>query len=171
MNDAIEAMAKAAYYSDAPAFCWEFMPEEARERWRTYARAAASAAEAAGYKGGGRGMTAPRRIQRQRTKGWRMPPGAVYVGRPTIWGNPFVHPDPAEAVAAYRRLIGGGSNSFDMGPGKLQFASNAHANSLHWDYAKYVRDHVRDLRGKDLACWCGPDCPCHADILLELANA
>ncbi|MBK7274882.1 MAG: DUF4326 domain-containing protein [Actinomycetales bacterium] len=31
----------------------------------------------------------PQRIQRQRTKGWRMPEGAVYVGRPTKWGNPF----------------------------------------------------------------------------------
>ena len=30
-----------------------------------------------------------KRIQRQRTKGWRMPPGAVYVGRPSRWGNPF----------------------------------------------------------------------------------
>lgn len=32
----------------------------------------------------------PRRIQRRRTKGWTMPPGAIYVGRPTKWGNPFV---------------------------------------------------------------------------------
>ena len=31
----------------------------------------------------------PIRIQRKRTKGWRMPPNTVYVGRPTIWGNPF----------------------------------------------------------------------------------
>ena len=31
----------------------------------------------------------PKRIQRQRTKGWRMPEGAVYVGRPSRWGNPF----------------------------------------------------------------------------------
>lgn len=28
-----------------------------------------------------------------------------------------------------------------------------------------------DLRGRDLACWCKPGCPCHADVLLELANA
>ncbi|MGZ4521042.1 MAG: DUF4326 domain-containing protein, partial [Mycobacteriaceae bacterium] len=34
-------------------------------------------------------MSAPKRIQRQRTKGWRMPEGAVYVGRPTEFGNPF----------------------------------------------------------------------------------
>lgn len=40
-------------------------------------------------------MTGPQRIQRQRTKGWRMPDGAIYVGRPTKWGNPFRlnHPD------------------------------------------------------------------------------
>jgi hypothetical protein len=29
------------------------------------------------------------RIQRKRTKGWRMPENAVYVGRPTKWGNPY----------------------------------------------------------------------------------
>lgn len=31
----------------------------------------------------------PQRIQRKRVKGWRMPEGAVYVGRPTEWGNPW----------------------------------------------------------------------------------
>ena len=31
----------------------------------------------------------PIRIQRKRTKGWRMPPNTVYVGRPSKWGNPF----------------------------------------------------------------------------------
>jgi hypothetical protein len=31
----------------------------------------------------------PKRIQRKRTKGWKIPEGAVYVGRPTIYGNPF----------------------------------------------------------------------------------
>lgn len=35
------------------------------------------------------------RIQRQRAAGWRMPAGAVYVGRPSIWGNPFVYRTPA----------------------------------------------------------------------------
>lgn len=34
-------------------------------------------------------MTRPQRIQRKRTKGWRMPEGAVYVGRPSRWGNPW----------------------------------------------------------------------------------
>ncbi len=31
----------------------------------------------------------PKRIQRKRSKGWRMPPNTVYVGRPTKWGNPW----------------------------------------------------------------------------------
>jgi len=56
----------------------------------------------------------PKRIQRRRTKGWRMPEGAVYVGRPTKWRNPFV---------------------------------------------------VGEVHG-----WCPLDQPCHADVLLELAN-
>lgn len=32
----------------------------------------------------------PRRIQRKRVKGWKMPLGAVYIGRPSRWGNPFI---------------------------------------------------------------------------------
>jgi hypothetical protein len=46
----------------------------------------------------GRAELMAQRIQRRRTKGWRMPPGAVYVGRPTRWGNPFRG---AEAVPQY----------------------------------------------------------------------
>jgi hypothetical protein len=34
---------------------------------------------------------------------------------------------------------------------------------------RIARD-IRQLRGKNLACWCKPGQPCHADILLELAN-
>ena len=43
----------------------------------------------------------PQRIQRKRTKGWRMPEGAVYVGRPTKWGNPFEYLTP-QGVIRYR---------------------------------------------------------------------
>ncbi len=113
----------------------------------------------------------PKRIQRSRAKGWRMPAGARYVGRPTIWGNPFIHPDPNEAVAAYRRLLEGGTQSFHIEPGKLQFAKNAHPECFHWAYADFVRNCIYQLRGLDLACWCAVDAPCHADVLLELANA
>jgi hypothetical protein len=31
-------------------------------------------------------------------------------------------------------------------------------------------DFVEPLRGRDLACWCHLDQPCHADVLLEVAN-
>jgi hypothetical protein len=92
-----------------------------------------------------------KRIQRKRTKGWRMPKGAVYVGRPGAFGNPFVvsaTDDAAAVVARYRDFILG---PFGRGPQLLAMA----------------RD---ELRGKDLACWCPLDQPCHADVLLEIAN-
>lgn len=111
------------------------------------------------------------RIQRSRAKGWQMPEGAIYVGRPTIWGNPFVHPDPAEAVAAYRQLATKGSCNFSMSPDGLQFAANAHPNTLHWAYSEFVSLNIHRLRGRDLCCWCPLDQPCHADVLLEIANA
>ena len=47
----------------------------------------------------------PKRIQRKRAKGWVMPANAVYVGRPTEWGNPFQHDNPEYAVKAYRRYV------------------------------------------------------------------
>jgi hypothetical protein len=114
----------------------------------------------------------PVRIQRRRTKGWQMPENTVYVGRPTIWGNPFVHDDPAEAVAAFRKRLTDRSCTltFEMGPGKLQFARDTHENSLHWAWREWACEHLHELQGKNLACWCPLDQPCHADVLLELAN-
>ncbi len=90
----------------------------------------------------------PKRIQRRRTKGWTLPEGVVYVGRPTRWGNPFAawtDDGRDRAIEAFRGLI---------------------AKNPHWQ-----DDIRRELRGKDLACWCPLDKPCHADVLLELANA
>ncbi len=94
-------------------------------------------------------MTAPHRIQRKRSKGWRMPPNTVSVTRPGRWGNPNLveHFGQAGAVRAFRAdLIGG-----------------------ILDYS--VDDVKRELRGKNLACYCPLDQPCHADVLLEIANA
>jgi hypothetical protein len=84
------------------------------------------------------------RIQLRRTAGWRKPPGAVVVARPSRWGNPFPaghHRTVEEAVALYREWIA--------------------------DQADDVR---AELAGRDLCCWCPLDRPCHADVLLELAN-
>jgi len=111
----------------------------------------------------------PRRIQRQRTKGWRMPEGAVYVGRPGRWGNPFV---PGAIADRRRRGV----------IEQITITSPAHAVTLYRDwltnphgayitgYAPPAPPDIAELRGRDLACWCPLDQPCHADVLLELAN-
>lgn len=109
----------------------------------------------------------PERIQRKRTKGWRMPEGAVYVGRPSKWGNPWSLADWAFltasqdaqrdlAVTAFRQMI----NEWGEPPA-CEYANDDYpGNAL-------IR---RELCGKDLACWCPLDQPCHADVLLEIAN-
>ena len=87
-----------------------------------------------------------RRIQRKRTKGWRMPPNTVYVGRPSKWGNPF-------PVAKYGRDL-------------ALFNFRQRMKNLVLIGADFS-----ELRGKDLACWCPLGQPCHADVLLEIANS
>lgn len=102
-------------------------------------------------------MTAsPIRIQLRRTKGWKMPPNTVKVDRTTQWGN--------------RWAVGQHSNALGR-----EVATNAEAVELYrhmaWPEAHH-RAWVREqLRGRNLACWCPLDQPCHADVLLELANA
>lgn len=98
----------------------------------------------------------PKRIQRKRTKGWRMPEGAVYVGRPTQWGNPF-RVD-AKATRAMREAVVG-HYRYEI----VRLNGGVVGFNEFW-----VKQH---LRGKDLACWCPLDQPCHADVLLELANS
>lgn len=97
-----------------------------------------------------------------------MPAGAIFVGRPTCRGNPWqirrdrfgwMVQDPrwnwypsTEAVArrfavwSFRRWL------------------------LRSDFARR-RVRIDELRGHDLACWCPLDQPCHADVLIELANS
>jgi len=118
----------------------------------------------------------PQRIQRKRTLGWRMPAGAVYVGRPTVFGNPFI----IGAIADRRRF-----GCIEQ----ITVTSPEHAVSLYRDWIEnphgcyitgfatvHPRLVVEQLRGKDLACWCpledghGNRYPCHADVLLALAN-
>jgi hypothetical protein len=104
----------------------------------------------------------PRRIQRQRTRGWRMPAGAVYVGRPTRWGNPWtigkIGPynrspvDPVGAVGLFSDML----------------TDHALRAAVGYPSDDVIR---RYLAGRDLACWCPLDQPCHADVLLEIANA
>jgi hypothetical protein len=148
----------------------------------------------------------PERIQRKRTKGWRMPEGAVYVGRGSKWGNPFgplktqralarvpavehadreweyegrisadgmrhdfFHPGgkvtvchvrymtASEVVECYRSLL----------TGEARWPIDFRHNGNYYPHGK----DIAELAGRDLACWCPLDQPCHADVLLEIANA
>jgi hypothetical protein len=91
-----------------------------------------------------------------------MPPNTVYVGRPTRWGNPFIYVDGLglhERLHLYRRWLAG----------LYPPASDKMFQYLR-DRGQKARDSLAELRGKNLACWCPLDQPCHADVLLELAN-
>lgn len=135
----------------------------------------------------------PQRIQRKRTKGWATPicscgcgRKAIYVGRPTIYGNPF------EVV---RLSCGCWENRDDNGVTYMHSypihklghppitRREAVDNSVRlfredltqWlggriEFEDGLADAIGRLRGHDLMCWCPLDQPCHADVLLELAN-
>ncbi|OON59744.1 hypothetical protein B0920_20905 [Massilia sp. KIM] len=106
----------------------------------------------------------PQRVQLSRKKGWRMPPNTISVARPGRWGNPFsvlpelapgtpvgryvAMPNVEEAVAAFRRWL-------EEDPAGRRLAEEAKAQ----------------LAGRNLACWCPLDGPCHAQVLLELVNS
>lgn len=90
----------------------------------------------------------PKRIQLSRKKGWRLPPNTINVARPSKWGNPF-------RVEEYGRW--GAVDRFRV---FMTLRPAVRGKMLN----------VEELRGKNLACWCGPDQLCHADVLLELAN-
>lgn len=112
-------------------------------------------------------MMSPRRIQRLRIKGWRMPEGAVYVGRPTGWGNPFVV---GYDVVAQVSPPGVGLDAWCCGmPITAQIAVDLFRA---WILCRPAQiDEIRDeLAGRDLACWCPLNLPCHAEVLLEIAN-
>lgn len=111
----------------------------------------------------------PKRIQRKRSKGWRMPEGAIYVGRPSKWGNPFY-------VEPWRR---GEYRVLDLRPvsrwGQWWFSSREDAAAFAVQRyretmtAAFVES-ISQLRGHDLVCWCPLDSPCHADVLLDICR-
>lgn len=102
-----------------------------------------------------------KRIQRQRTKGWRMPPGTVFVGRPTKWGNPW--------TVAQAREVGFTGTDAEL----LEMCANLFRNAMvkRLPAVAPILADIAELRGRDLACWCRLDAPCHADVLIEIANA
>ena len=101
----------------------------------------------------------PRRYQRQRNVSADIPADAKYVGRPTKWGNPYKIGEPYP----------------DGDPVELQHpATRQDVVDLFEGYMAGLHiakpPNASELRGKDLVCWCPLDQPCHADVLLEIAN-
>lgn len=92
----------------------------------------------------------------------KIPPDAIYVGRPSKWGNPMTV---KELGALFPE----------------DTKEELHSKAINWYRVYLEKEHEahrpeslinaakEELRGKDLVCWCAP-LPCHADILLELAN-
>lgn len=108
-------------------------------------------------------MMKGKRIQRKRTKGWKMPPNAISVTRPTTWGNPFV-------VGMIVNFTESASHAFRV-------KDRHHAVELHKRMLEHIRENdpklfeelIAPLRGKNLACWCKLTDECHADNWLEFA--
>jgi hypothetical protein len=97
-----------------------------------------------------------------------MPPNTIKVDRTTRFGNPFVvgvHGTRAECVKLFGLLLGG---YVCLSHGKDK-DGEWHADK-QIAYTKMLRRDRRHLIGKNLACWCPPDQPCHADILLSVAR-
>jgi hypothetical protein len=95
----------------------------------------------------------PIRIQQRRINGWRMPPNSKSAARPSRFGNYVCTVEEAGSHAAHAAAV----ELFRV-----------------WALAPEQAEHramVRqELRGKNLACYCAADLPCHADVLLEIAN-
>ena len=137
-------------------------------------------------------MAEPVRIQRKRTKGWRMPEGAIYVGRPTVFGNPFrvirstccatvdvVDDNGVTYVIDHTYAHAQGHADVHLGGAwayaRREAVSLYSAELTYWFGGRMkhdtpFREAIESLRGHDLACWCPLDQPCHADVLLEVAN-
>jgi hypothetical protein len=104
----------------------------------------------------------PTRVQLSRAKGWRMPENTVKVDRTTKWGNPFT-----VGVAGTRaRCV----QLFDYMCGGYFCISRAPTLEAQGAYITMAKRDLHELRGRNLACWCPLDQPCHADALLRAAN-
>lgn len=130
----------------------------------------------------------PKRIQRKRTKGWRMPENTVNVTRPGKWGNPlklvgdqiFIHAghrrkyldpwvflcmgDMEKMLKLFKCLATG-----IMQPGEYDFKLEMTSDLLYWvRHFRYLD--WAELKDKNLMCFCSPESSCHADVLLEIVN-
>ena len=118
-----------------------------------------------------------KRIQRKRTKGWRMPENSIYVGRPTKWGNPIrLNGDIIYIDAGYRRKILSPWVYWNVGDIEdvihlyWHIANGTQFQNVDLQYwsDRFKELDLSELEGKDLVCWCPLNQPCHADVLIKL---
>lgn len=130
-----------------------------------------------------KGTDVGERIQRLREAGWKKPAGAVYVGRPGIFGNPFAAKIPSGEsglATTTRQNLADEFRAWLTMPLVRRMTRNGWADVTYGGSDNYlgipfsgrrvILDRIHELRGKDLMCWCPVSQPCHADVLLELAN-
>lgn len=105
-------------------------------------------------------MKRPARLQRKRTRGWKKPEGAVCVSRPGPFGNPF------RTIQDFDDWLQSGIVNVDELIERFDGTTAERLDSRR----SAVLERFPELRGKDLLCWCKPGAPCHADVLLRMAN-
>ncbi len=98
-----------------------------------------------------------KRHQLSRKIGYRKPLGVKVVTRPGKWGNPYATAEQFRQVFTELRDA--------LKTGKDLNSIDSDRKRVLW-----MVEHIEQLRGKDLACWCGADADCHADALIDFAN-
>jgi len=118
----------------------------------------------------------PKRIQLSRKKGWRKPEGCIVVSRQSSWGNPF-------KIGGWYRRVGASyciCTDYNVRWRETEGTEIKNAQMAKDWFQWFIgqpsmitdRNEIRrELGGHDLACWCRLDQPCHADVLLEIANS
>lgn len=108
----------------------------------------------------------PERVQLSRAKGWRLPAMTVKVDRTTRWGNPFVvasDHDAGTVIDERKGLIATRSQAAAVEAYRTWLGTTLEGQAV-------TNEARRKLAGLNLACWCKPSSPCHADVLLQVAN-
>ncbi|WP_439539513.1 DUF4326 domain-containing protein [Sphingomonas sp.] len=114
--------------------------------------------------------TPPARLHRTRRRSNATPEGAIYVGRPTKWGNPFEKRPRighARSVILFRSWLAGELTNQIL----TRAGFDEHEIASLGRFRRRLLADIDQLRGRDLQCWCPPTSAwCHADVLLRLAN-
>lgn len=117
-----------------------------------------------------------KRIQRKRTKGWKMPENSKYIGRPTKWGNPFKLTDDGYIMCysiGRKKLdpwiIWSATGGFTLTDIVELYERWIKAELYNFEFLP-APPSIIELKGMDLACFCSLSSPCHADVLIKLLS-